>query len=122
MKFLASLLVLVGLSGATTAFGQTAPAPTTTASDTAQLRTYVGKYTAEGAPFEAVLITLENGKLQGEAVGQGKAELMPDTKAADTFNAVGYDATVTFARDADRRVTKLTLRLQDQEFVCQKAP
>jgi hypothetical protein len=121
MKLLVFLLVGFGLLTTPAAFAQTTPTATT-APDTAQLRAFVGKYTAEGAPFEAVLITIENGKLMGEAVGQGKAELTPDSKTPDTFGAVGYDASVTFARDADRRVTKLTLRLNDQEFICQKAP
>lgn len=122
MKKVVYLLGLSALLSAPAALAQTTPstpAPVTTP-DSTQLRAYVGRYTIADAPFEAVVITMENGRLVGEAVGQGRAELAP-AATPDLFTAVGYDATVQFARDADRRVTRLTLQLQGQAFICEKA-
>ncbi len=90
--------------------------------DTTLYKDYVGKYTMKDAGFETILVTIENGKLMGEAVGQGKGELVADEKVADQFAVPGYDAVITFTRGADTKVAKVALAIQGQTFEGEKQP
>jgi hypothetical protein len=45
---------------------------------------YLGDYSVENAPFEKVIISMQDGSFWGEAVGQGNSELL-DTDVANTF-------------------------------------
>jgi hypothetical protein len=93
-----------------------------TPADTTLYKDYVGKYAMKDAPFQTVIVTIENGKLMGEAVDQGKGELVADDKVADQFSVPGYDAIVAFVRGADRKVTKVNLTVQGQTFEGEKQP
>jgi hypothetical protein len=77
---------------------------------------YVGKYKFKEAPFEEIIITLKDGKLYGEAVGQGSAELAPTketSKENEIFEVVGYGGTNLFVRDvATLKVIKVKLSIQ----------
>lgn len=90
--------------------------------DTSLYKAYVGKYAMKDAPFQTVIVTIEDGKLMGEAVDQGKGELVPDEKTADQFSVPGYDALVVFNRDADNKVKKVLLTVQGQTYEGEKQP
>lgn len=88
--------------------------------DSTQWKEYIGKYKGVEGSFESFIVTIENGKLMGEATGQGKGELVADTKQTDVFTVPGYDATVTFVRDDAKKVIKYKLSVQGQEFEGEK--
>ncbi|MCY7352180.1 MAG: DUF3471 domain-containing protein [Cytophagaceae bacterium] len=122
MKRIALLTLLAGLLTAAGTMAQTTSttATMTPAVDTTVYRDYVGKYTMTGASFETVIITVENGKLVGEAVGAGKGELVADEKTPDTYIAPDYDVTITFPRETDKQVKKIKMAMQGQEFTGEK--
>ena len=126
MKRIALLTLLAGLFIATGTMAQTTSTTATTTMsvvvDTTTYRDYVGKYTMTGASFETVIITVENGKLVGEAVGVGKSELVADEKTLDTYKAPEHDVTLVFAREDDKQVKKLKFMVQGQEFTGEKQP
>jgi len=66
---------------------------------------YVGEY--ELAPGFAVVITKENGRLMGQATGQPKVELYPETETKFFLKVV--DGQVEFVQSEDRKVTGLIL-------------
>lgn len=93
---------------------------TQTAADTTVFKDFVGKYKFKEAPFEEVIVTSSNGKLYGEAVGQGSAELKPTTEA-DVYEVVGYDGKAKFVRNGSV-VEKIELTIQGQTLVGEKQP
>lgn len=121
MNRIAVLALLTGLLTATATLAQTTTAPTTLG-DTTAYRAYVGTYKLVDAPVPELIVTLEGGKLMGAAEGQEKREITPDEKTADTFLALGTDVVLVFARDADRKVKKVTVRTDNQEFGGEKQP
>jgi|GEM_PF-2959986 len=123
MNRIAVLALLTGLLTATGAVAQTtASTAPTTLGDTTAYRAYVGTYKLLDAPVPELIVTLEEGKLMGAAEGQGKREITPDEKTADTFLAPGTDVVLVFARDADRNVKKVTIRTDNEEFGGEKQP
>ncbi|CAH0994121.1 hypothetical protein EMA8858_00228 [Emticicia aquatica] len=94
-----------------TVLAQTAATPAPIAVDTVALKELVGKYKVKDAPIEELIITIANGKLMGEAVGQGSAELAP-TPQIDIFEVVGYGGTVEFVRNETKAVVKVKLTIQ----------
>jgi hypothetical protein len=66
---------------------------------------YVGEY--ELAPNFLVLITKEGDKLMGQATGQPKVELFPESETKFFLKVV--DAQVEFVKDAEGKVTGLIL-------------
>ncbi|GAB3162823.1 DUF3471 domain-containing protein [Telluribacter humicola] len=80
----------------------------------ADLSQYVGKYKFEGLPFEYITISEKDGKLIINT-GTDEGELTPVKDATDKFDA-GGQATLTFTRDADQKVTGLTLDAQGFTF------
>ena len=97
-------------------------AQTTTATvpvDTLVYKEYVGRYKVKDAPIEDLIVTLQNGKLMGEAVGQGSAQLLA-TNETDIFDVVGYDGKLVFIRNENRVVTKLKLSVQGQTMEGEK--
>jgi hypothetical protein len=96
--------------------------PTTVATvDTLVLKEYVGKYKIKDAPIEDLIVTLQDGKLMGEAVGQGTAQLAL-TKEIDIFDVVGYDGKVEFIRNETKAVVKLKLSIQGNIMEGEKQP
>lgn len=120
MKKLFALL-FIGLFAVT--FDVSAQTNTTTAMalDTVAAKNYVGKYKMKDSPFEEIIVTLKDGKLAGEAVGQGSAELLP-TKEIDIFEVVGYDGKVEFVRNETKTVTKIKLTMQGSTMEGEKQP
>lgn len=76
---------------------------------------YLGDYKVANAPFEKIIVSWENDKLYGNAVGQGKAELKA-SKTADTYEVIGYGGEVKFNRNENKQVTSLTLQVEGQEI------
>lgn len=72
------------------------------------MKNYLGEYTVEEGPFSTIKVTLENGKLMGEAVGQGYSEL-GSSDEVDVFNVIDYDGEITFLRDDKKIVNALEL-------------
>lgn len=110
-NFFCSLLLLAGLSG--TAAAQ-APAAALAATDTVALKAYTGRYKMKSDFFDVLLVRLENGKLVGEAVGQGSGGLVPDATTPDLFLVPEHSGSVKFERDATGKVIGLTLTIQGQ--------
>jgi hypothetical protein len=79
------------------------------------LKHFLGDYEVSNAPIEKIIITVENDKLYGNAVGQGKAELKP-TKTSDSYEIVGFNGEVKFVRNDKKKVTSLLLSLNGQEL------
>ena len=74
-------------------------------------KNYVGKYKFESAPIEEVIVSIKDGKLYGEAVGQGVAELAK-TETTDVFDVLGYKGKATFIRNEQKNVDKITLIIE----------
>ncbi len=106
------LLLAVGIA---TTFGVSAQTISTTSTvaavDTLVLKEYVGKYKLKDAPIEDLIVTLQDGKLMGEAVGQGSAPLAP-TAEVDIFEVVGYGGKAEFIRNESKVVIKVKLSVQ----------
>ncbi len=88
--------------------GATTPAITI---DTTILRQYVGVY--QVSPTFSIAITLDGGRLYGQATGQGKFELFAEKK--DHFFLKVVQAEVEFVRGADDHVEKLILHQNGQD-------
>lgn len=80
---------------------------------------YLGDYRVVNGPIDKIIITWENDKLFGTAVGQGKAELKA-SKTADIYEVMGYDGEVQFTRNENKKVTSLTLRIKDQKVSAER--
>lgn len=74
--------------------------------DAKTLEKYVGEYKIE-QPSVGLNILIEDGKLFGQLNGQSKFALAPETETKFFSKDVG--ATITFTKDADGKVTGLTL-------------
>ncbi|MFT4030966.1 MAG: hypothetical protein QM669_00960 [Siphonobacter sp.] len=109
-KYLNLILVILLISSAAKATPPLILADSTTWQD------YVGKYEGSAGVFESLIITIENGQLMADAIGQGKGQLVEDANQADTFQAPEYDATVQFFRDDSKRVIRYRLSVQGQIF------
>lgn len=74
----------------------------------------LGNYTVENAPFETIIISWENDKLYGEAVGQGKS-MLAATDTPDKYAVADYSGNVMFQRNDSKIVTSLLLSMDGQE-------
>lgn len=75
---------------------------------------YTGKYKYEGMPFEYMTISVKNGKLFFEG-GEYSGAMEPMKDKPDTFDANGA-AVFTFVRNADKKITDLSIDYQGQVF------
>lgn len=78
------------------------------ASVSAPYQDYVGRYRVENADFEYATVTIEDGRLYGQAEGQERSELVPET-THDQFNVPALNVKVTFVRNAQDQVTGLNI-------------
>ncbi|HSW30602.1 MAG TPA: serine hydrolase domain-containing protein [Longimicrobiales bacterium] len=69
---------------------------------------FVGRYALDAAPSFILTFSREGAKLYTQATGQPRIEIVPTSDS--TFALVGVEASVVFLRNAERRVTGLTLR------------
>ncbi|RFS18566.1 hypothetical protein [Emticicia sp. C21] len=115
------VLLFIGLFACTYEASAQTTASTTIALDTVAAKSYVGKYKMKDSPFEEIIVTLQGGKLTGEAVGQGSAPLAP-TKDVDVFEVVGYDGKLEFVRNENKVITKLKLTMQGSTMEGDKQP
>ena len=81
------------------------------------LEKYVGEYKIE-QPSVGLTILIENGKLFGQLNGQSKFALAPETETK--FFSKDVNATITFTKDADGKVTGLTLNQGGAGFPAKK--
>ncbi|HEX8162318.1 MAG TPA: serine hydrolase [Pyrinomonadaceae bacterium] len=77
---------------------------------------YVGQYTLP--PLAVINVTRDGERLMGEIVGQGTAQLLPESETS--FFLKELDAQVTFVRDAGGRVTHMDVRLNGQRMQARK--
>ncbi len=82
--------------------------------DSVNLTDFVGKYKMEGLPFDYITIGVKDGKLTIDT-GSEAGALTPVKDAADKFDAAGR-ATLKFNRDANKKVTGVTLDAQGMSF------
>lgn len=80
--------------------------------DTAILRQYVGVY--QVSTTFSIAVTLDGGRLYGQATGQGKFEIFAEKK--DFFFLKVVQADVEFVRGADDKVEKLILHQNGQNI------
>lgn len=83
------------------------------------MENYTGTFTFDAAPFNVLIVTMKDGKLHGNAVGQGEA-VMNSTDTADEFEIEGYDGTATYTRNADGEISGVSLFIQGSEMVGKK--
>ena len=84
--------------------------------DPAILPEYEGVYALQ--PQFKITITSEDGRLFGQATGQGKNELFPES--TDRFFLKTVDAQIAFTREEDGAVTELTLFQNGREIPAPK--
>ena len=115
------IVLLLSLCFFALSFDVSAQTTTTTSIsvDTLVLKEYVGKYKLKDAPVEDLIVTLQNGKLVGEAVGQGSAQLAPTTEV-DIYDVVGYGGKIEFIRNESKIVVKVKLSVQGQTMEGEK--
>jgi hypothetical protein len=83
--------------------------------EAAPMEEYLGTFTFDSAPFGELIVTMKEGKLHGNAVGQGEAAMNP-TDNADEFEIEGYDGTATYVRNADGKISDISLFIQGSEM------
>jgi hypothetical protein len=83
--------------------------------EAASMDQYLGTFTFDSAPFGELVVTMKDGKLHGNAVGQGEAA-MNSTDTADEFEIEGYDGTATYVRDAEGKISGISLFIQGSEM------
>ncbi|KAA5544876.1 DUF3471 domain-containing protein [Adhaeribacter rhizoryzae] len=107
------LLSLSGSYAATSEVPNAKSANIMVVADPVDLNHYVGKYKFEGLPFEFITIAVKEGKL---TVNTGSEEgILTPLKDADSFDAAGQ-ATLKFIRNAEKKVTGVTLQAQGFDF------
>lgn len=84
--------------------------------DPSILNDYVGKY--ELKPNFYFTITKENTHLYGQATGQNKLEIHPESETKFFFKEI--DAQISFIRDETRKVEKLILHQSGREIPAKK--
>jgi CubicO group peptidase (beta-lactamase class C family) len=80
--------------------------------DTSIIRQYVGIY--QISPTFSIAVTLDEGRLYGQATGQGKFELFAEKK--DSFFLKVVKAELEFVRGADNKVEKMILHQNGQDI------
>lgn len=117
MNHVKTLSLLIGLLISFTAVN----AQTVTA-DSTNLNAYIGTYTfSSGSPIEKMSVTVDNGKLYGEADSYGKNELLKQEQANTYKSTSSYGSIITFMRDAaTSAVTGLTMAVQGTELTAKK--
>lgn len=73
------------------------------------LSDYVGTYKFQGAPFNKIVVTLEDGSLVADAEGVGKGKISA-SDAKDVFGEPNYQAILKFVRDGAGNVAKLSVK------------
>ncbi|GAB3643388.1 DUF3471 domain-containing protein [Spirosoma arcticum] len=127
--FFIGCLLMAGSVNAQTASTTATPGATTTTTtsgvatpDTNQLKQYVGNYTVATGDIKQIIVTVERGKLVGEAVGLGQSGLIPADNTPDAFTVPdpngGSDVygSVQFGRNPAGKVSKVVLIVQGQTF------
>lgn len=116
----AGLLLVAGSVNAQTA--STTATAGVAVPDTSQLKQYVGNYTVATGDIKQIIVTMERGRLVGEAVGLGQSMMLPDSTLRDAFTIPdpngGSDAyaTVQFGRDTAGKVAKVRLKVQGMDL------
>lgn len=72
---------------------------------------YTGSFKFSAAPFEKIIITLEDGVLVADAEGVGKGKISA-TDVKDEFSEPNNQALLKFIRDANGNITKLEVNAQ----------
>lgn len=101
-KILFTLLLSISGLAFSNVFAQAA------ATDTTVLKPYTGKYESQ---YGNLKVWVENAKLYGELEGQGSAELTL-SDVPDEFKISGYEGTITFTRNDEKKVVKLKLSVK----------
>ena len=118
----AGLLLMTGSVNAQSASTASTPGMAVSgvvAPDTSQLKQYVGNYTVATGDVKEIIVTLEQGKLVGEAVGLGQSTLQPDADQRDAFIVPdpngGSDVVRVISRDRKKTyLMKLTRPVERQ--------
>lgn len=117
MKYAKTLSLLIGLLISITAVNAQ-----TVAADSTNLSAYVGTYTfPSGSPVQKMTVTVDKGKLYGEADSYGKNELLKQEQASTYKSTSSYGSIITFLRDAAMNaVTGFTMAVQGAELTAKK--
>lgn len=92
----------------------TKPADSTKTFSIADSANFTGRYKYEGMPFEYMVITAKDGKLNFSG-GEYGGPLTPVAGKKDVFDANGQ-AVFSFVRNADNKITDLAIDYQGQQF------
>ena len=80
-----------------------------------QNKKYLGSYKVENPSFEKIIISENNGKLYGEAVGQGSSELMP-TDEMNTFDVAEVEGASVQFHSEKNIIESLTLLMNGESI------
>ncbi len=75
---------------------------------------YAGVYKMQGASFDEVAITAEEGKLYAQATGERKVEIYPEKE--NTFNVPAFNAKITFTDEGSEAFSGITVWLNGGEL------
>jgi outer membrane lipoprotein-sorting protein len=84
------------------------------AAPTTDYAKYVGVYKMQGASFEEVAITQENGKLYAQAKGERKVEIYPEKE--NIFNVPAFNAKIAFTDPSEDGFSGITVLLDGSEL------
>jgi CubicO group peptidase (beta-lactamase class C family) len=80
---------------------------------------YVGNYKLSELDNMVIAITKESNKLYGQATGQDKFELFPESETAFFLKCV-FKTCISFVKDKNGKVTKFILHQDGKDFVAEK--
>jgi hypothetical protein len=80
--------------------------------DSITVKDFLGKYDAS---LGAITVTWEQNKLNCSLEGRGSAEIIPTT-TPDVLTIVGYNGTISFLRDEQKKVNRVIIEVQGQTF------
>lgn len=106
--FITALFLTVGTANAQT--DKTPPAAPVL--DSVLVKDYVGKF---DAGIGTITITWDKSKLNCEVEGKGSAEIIASS-TPDVLTIVGYNGTISFIRDDQKKVNKVIIEVQGQTF------
>lgn len=110
-KIFLTCLFLSAMALSYSASAQDAAPAAATTSDTTALREYAGKFKFEGLPFEYIYFTLKDGVLSIQAGDQG-GPMTQDKTTPEKFEAAEGQAKITFVRDDNKKVNKVSIEYQ----------
>ncbi|GEO06372.1 hypothetical protein AAE02nite_40360 [Adhaeribacter aerolatus] len=108
-----ALFVVMDLEFQTSQSANAKPATSQSKVSAKELEAFTGKYKMTGLPFEFIEVTFKDGALRMNA-GGNEGDLTP-AAAAGVFSGAN-DSVISFGRNADQKISTLSLKVQGMNF------